>query len=86
VLTPNQKSVLQKNLGLTVDDFEEPEPFILDLISSCISVNNEIDNLSAACVHLRDIININKKVSLEEFRNFFLLIEVYGSEYFLNGF
>ena len=39
-----------------------------------------IDDLGASIVQLRDIVNLNKPVQVQELLNFFCLMEIYGAQ------
>ena len=65
------------------------KPINIDLVNIQISLSKviqQVDQLKAANVAIRFILNKNKKVLVDELQNFFILLEVYGSLNAVNSF
>lgn len=41
---------------------------------------NSLESLSGGIVGLNDVININRRASIDEIMDFFMMVEVYGSQ------
>jgi len=58
---------------------EEPHTFYMDMQIYLSALLNLIDMLGAGTLTMHDIIMLNRTIKIDEVRNFFVLMEVYGA-------